>query len=277
MAYNAIVPRRHGDVINGENGLQYVPNVESALAVSAGQSNVSVRKLSSAPLHPLGSTAHIGDKSYRYVRFGTAFGGGGYLARTDDPTRSSLENISLIQTSVAAGETVIPIVGQGSGTSDLTNQNFAGGYMLTNDGAGEGYAYQVLAHDDLDISTTNTAKLTLMEPLVEGLATGSEVTMVLSPYWDVESTDTGDADEVLVGVTCNATSVGDFGWVQFRGPAAVYTSGTLVQGDHVRAGGASGAVRAFPSTAETKQSQIVGTVMVNRATTEFSLVWLTLG
>ena len=77
----------------------------------------------------------------------------------------------------------------------------------------------------------------------------------------------------LVGVTVAAVAANAYCWLQYSGPCAVLTQGTLVIGDScVPSATVDGAV--MPSAAFETDGPMVGHVMAVNADTEYSPIWL---
>lgn len=152
------------------------------------------------------------------------------------------------------------------------------GHVLTNDAAGEGYAYKIKrarssgeAHAAVAASGVLTANLDAGESVQVALtAATSEVSFNHNRFRVVLIHDSPPTAG-LVGVAPGAAAASRWYYSQIHGPAAVLTQGTLIIGDFcVPSATVDGAV--MPSAAFETDGPYVGIVRRVSADTEQSLV-----
>tara|TARA_R110002020_G_scaffold130231_1_gene291406 strand:- start:136 stop:738 length:603 start_codon:yes stop_codon:yes gene_type:complete len=165
---------------------------------------------------------------------------------------------------VAAGETAISVETAGT---DITLNQYAGGYLYVNDAAGEGQMLRIRSNPAHDHSDDASIVITTYDDLATAITTSSRVTLIADPLSALivqAATTTG----ATMGVTVVDMAASHFGWMAVSGPQAVLTSGTLVVGNHAVPLGASGAVG--PAAGDV--IQVIGTVMIVNVTTDYSLI-----
>jgi len=165
---------------------------------------------------------------------------------------------------VAAGETAISVETAGT---DITLNQYAGGYLYVNDAAGEGQMLRIRSNPAHDHSADASIVITTYDDLATAITTSSRVTLIADPLSALivqAATTTG----ATMGVTVVDMAASHFGWMAVSGPQAVLTSGTLVVGNHAVPLGAAGAVG--PAAGDV--IQVIGTVMIVNVTTDYSLI-----
>ena len=111
-------------------------------------------------------------------------------------------------------------------TTDLTKDQYADGYLIFNDGPGEGEVYRIKSHPAHDASADATCIFTLDEPdgIRTALTTGSLAGLFKSPYNAVALVD-GDGTLTyrtgVVGVTTIPVTASYYCWIQTAGIATV--------------------------------------------------------
>ena len=254
IQYAAATGYGPADFIVGKGGSQYGtanPYAESATA-----------------LFPLGYKMIYGNNIYRYVGIGgTAVTAGKLLQQP--AVVSDHANMAATAT-VAAGETAISVE---TGGTDITLNQYAGGYLWVNDVNGEGQMLRVKSNPAHDHSADPSIVITCYDALATALTTNSQLTLLADPSNDLivaPATETG----ALMGATVIDLTADYFGWAVISGPAALLTVGTLVVGNAaVRSGGTAGGVA--PATDNVLME--VGDVMAVSANTEYSLINMNLG
>jgi hypothetical protein len=237
------------DLVIGKGGSQYGtanPYAESATA-----------------LFPLGSKMIYGNNIYRYVGIG---GTGVTAGKLLQHPASVSDHANMTATAaVAAGQTAISVE---TGGTDLTLNQYAGGYLWVNDVNGEGQMLRVQSNPAHDHSADPSVVITCYDALKTALTTSSQLTLIADPSNDLivaPATETG----ALMGATVIDMTADYYGWAVIQGPAALLTVGTLVVGNAaVRSGGTAGGVA--PATDNVLQE--VGDVMAVSANTEYSLI-----
>lgn len=113
--------------------------------------------------------------------------------------------------------------------SGLVNHQLQDGYMVTQDGDGEGYCYPI--KDNRWISGDTVMRVDLWEPIRKNTAETSEFTFIQSIYRNVIVMPTA-VTGIAVGVPTEPIPANYYGWVQTKGvcPMVVDAGDTLVVG-----------------------------------------------
>jgi len=216
-------------------------------------------------LFPIGSKLLYGNTTYRYCKMGSAAVTAG---KCITHAASIAHHFDLAPTAdVAAGETAISV--ETAGDTDITLNQYAGGYLYINDGAGEGQMLRIRSNPAHDHSSDPSIVITTYDDLATAITASSStrITLIADPLSALivqAATTTG----ATMGVTVVDMAASHFGWMAVSGPQAVLTSGTLVVGNHAVPLGAAGAVG--PAAGDV--IQVVGTVMIVNVTTDYSLI-----
>jgi hypothetical protein len=216
-------------------------------------------------LFPLGSRLLYGNTVYSYGRLAAAAVTAGKCVTH---AASIADHFDLTPTAgVAAGETAISVETAGT---DITLNQYAGGYLYINDAAGEGQMLRIQSNPAHDHSADPSIVITCYDDLATAITTSSRVTLIPDPRSGqiVQAATTTGA---TLGVTVVDMAASAYGWFAVSGPQAVLTSGTLVVGNHAVPLGAAGAVG--PAAGDV--IQVIGTVMIVNVTTDYSLINLT--
>ena len=213
-------------------------------------------------LFPLGSRLLYGNTVYRYGQMGA---GALTAGKCVTHAASIAHHFDLTPTAgVAAGETAISVETAGT---DITLNQYAGGYLYVNDAAGEGQMLRIRSNPAHDHSDDASIIITTYDDLATAITTSSRVTLIADPLSALigqAATTTG----ATMGVTVVDMAATHYGWFAVSGPATVLTSGTLVVGNHAVPLGAVGAVG--PAAGDV--IQVIGTVMIVNVTTDYSLI-----
>ena len=128
----------------------------------------------------------------------------------------------------SVGDTTISleITEASGGSGDLTKDEYADGYMMFNDGPGEGEVYRIKSHPAHDASDDATCIFTIDEPdgIRTALTTASLAGLFKNPYNGVAIVD-GDGTlpfrTGVLGVTTIPVTASYYCWVQTSGMASV--------------------------------------------------------
>lgn len=221
---------------------------------------------SSTQLFPLGSQLLYGNTTYRYGKMGS---GAVTAGKCVTHAASIAHHFDMaITADVAAGETAISVE---TGGTDITLNQYAGGYLYVNDATGEGQMLRIKSNPAHDHSADPSIIITCYDDLATALESDdTKVTLIPDPNSALigqAATTTG----ATMGVTIIDMTAAYYGWFAVSGPATVLTSGTLVVGNHAVPLGATGAVG--PAAGDV--IQVIGTVMIVNVTTDYSLINLT--
>jgi len=129
-------------------------------------------------------------------------------------------------------------------TTDLTKDQYADGYMIFNDGPGEGEVYRIKSHPAHDASDDNTVIITIDEP--DGLRTATTTSSLfgifVNPYSAIKLMDgDGTMETGALGVTTIPMTASYYGWIQTAGIGSVAIGAVVgIVGDGLQISQASG-------------------------------------
>jgi hypothetical protein len=108
-------------------------------------------------------------------------------------------------------------------TTDLTKNQYTDGYLIFNDGGGEGEIYRIVSHPAHDASDDNTVIITIEdEGLQTAITTSTEAQLIYSPYTGVKIIDgDGTMSTGPLGVTTIPVTASYYCWLQTSGIASV--------------------------------------------------------
>ena len=215
---------------------------------------------------PLGSVLYYGDRVFRYGLAGGVALTAGKLVQTYVATAADHQDLAPTA-AVAAGEYEISVETAGT---DLTLNQYAGGYLYVNDGAGEGQCLKIKSNPVHDHSDDPSVVITCHDALATAITTSSKVSLIQDPWSAVLVAPAAETGAVM-GCPIVDMAASAYGWFQTYGPAAVLTVGTVVLGHNVvRSATVAGGVA--PATSDILD--IVGTCMLVDVTTDYSLIKL---
>ena len=215
---------------------------------------------------PLGSALYYGDRVFRYGLAGGVALTAGKLVQTYVATAADHQDLAPTA-AVAAGEYDISVETAGT---DLTLNQYAGGYLYVNDAAGEGQCLKIASNPVHDHSADPSVIITCYDALATALTTSSKVSLIQDPWSAVLVAPAAETGAVM-GCPIVDMAASAYGWFQTYGPAAVLTVGTVVLGHNVvRSATVAGGVA--PATSDILD--IVGTCMLVDVTTDYSLIKL---
>jgi len=221
--------------------------------------NQGIYEESASAQAKIGTRVQVGDRVFYY-----AYAGGTALA-----AGKLLENAALTPevnkacgTAAAAGAYEVTNI-----TTAAAQLYLAEGYLSVNDGAGEGLTYKIKS-SKANASTSTSTDVTLYDPIVTALTTSSEVTLMHSPYYDLDLSAT--ITNHIVGVAPIPVTANYYFWCQTWGPCALLQTSTDAAGSIMVPHTTDGSV----TTLSVYTSNIVGFNMVVGANTEYRLAWL---
>ena len=215
---------------------------------------------------PLGTPLYYGERIFRYGKNGGVALTAGKLVQNYVATKADHQDLAPTA-GVAAGEYAISVETAGT---DLTLNEYAGGFLYVNDAAGEGQIMKIASNPAHDHSSDPSVVITTHDALATAITTSSKVSLVKDLWSGLVVAPAAETGAVM-GVPIVDMAADAFGWFQTYGPSAVLTEGTVVLGHNVmRSDTTAGAVE--PSSGSTLD--IVGTVILVDVTTDYSLIKL---
>ena len=177
----------------------------------------------------------VDGRIYRYCSAGSSALVNGTMQAASAPVANHVNES--VQAAAAIGVTKVSLT---LGATLATIDQYAEGYLVINDAAGEGHSYLIANHPAADSAATLV--VTLLEPIKVALTTSSEYTLVKNPYDSVVQAPTTEVSGP-VGVSPFDIPANEFGWLQTHGVASVLIEGTPAAGLSVsRSDNTAGAV-----------------------------------
>lgn len=139
------------------------------------------------------------------------------------PIVANHQNIAVAAYSPASSTVPYTTVTVTLGATAATVNQYAGGFVVVNDNAGEGQTLKIASHPAADASANLV--LTLEDTAVTALTTASEVCLLPNPYVGVVINPT-TATNTPIGVTVSAiaasvaSTTNVFGFIQTKGPVS---------------------------------------------------------
>lgn len=226
-----------------------------------------VHTTSAEPRAKLGDKVMTADgRVYRYAKAGGTALDAGKLVVAADEVANHTNIVAGADAAVGATEITVTL-----GATAATVNQYAEGFVVINDAAGEGIAYKIASHGAADGATDLVIKLE--DPIQVALTEDtSEVSLVKNIYDSVVISAVDQADAV-VGVPNVAVAADEYFWVQTGGVCAVLADEAVAKGLAVTTGtGVAGAVEAVDAAAE----PIIGYAIQALVDTEYRPVRLVL-
>lgn len=209
----------------------------------------------------------LGGRIFHYAEIGGTGIDRGKLAV--QATHANLSNLSF-QTAPTAGDRDIKVT---LSSQALSADDLKDGWLIVQDGTGEGRAYPVEGH--AAASASATATITLKETIdTTGALSETNVDLQKNLYKDIVISVT-DQDDHPVGVSLVAATANQYNWVQTWGACAVWQDEAITVGAGVVIGtGVAGQVEEFDYNSGEPVLGIQGATV--GVATEYQLVYLRL-
>ena len=211
----------------------------NSIFLSYGQEKVET----SEKKQKLGTRAQTPDgRVFYYARNGSAaIASAGFIVDAAAAFAIAAHDMDVPANANAAGVTAVSVEVP---TTDLTLNQYADGYLIFNDGPGEGEVYRIKSHPAHDASDDNTVIITIDEP--DGLRTATTTSSLfgifVNPYSAVKIIDgDGTMETGALGVTTIPMTANYYGWIQTAGIGSVAIGAAVgVVGDGLQISQASG-------------------------------------
>ena len=211
----------------------------NSIFLSYGQEKVETEEQK----QKLGTRAQLPDgRVFYYARCGSAaITTAGMIVDAAAAFAVAAHDMDVPANANAAGTTAVSVEVP---TTDLTKNQYADGYLIFNDGPGEGEVYRIKSHPAHDASDDNTVIITIDEP--EGLRTATTTSSLfgifVNPYSAVKIIDgDGTMETGALGVTTIPMTANYYGWIQTAGIGSVAVGAAVgVVGDGLQISQASG-------------------------------------
>ncbi len=248
-----------------------MPNVYFPIYPDISVPTQTPKEISSTPKYPLGTKLEARDgRIWRYCQAGGTQLAAGLMGQSP-AIDAKLENEVQTGYTTNVGDTTISVlVTTGSG---LTPASLAGGYLVVEDGTGEGHYYKINTAEW--ITSDTVLRIYLDEPISVATEATTEISLYPNPWSGIIVTPT-TVTGYCVGVTNCVVTANYYYWAQRKGPCAMVVDA----GDTI----AIGALAGLPATHGTAgaigipaiTTQIWGHVMGVAAGGETALIYLNL-
>ena len=220
----------------------------------------------------LGTILELPDgREFKYVLNGSGAITSGKL--TSSAAMIGNHDMDLTTAAASVGDTSITVT---LGGTAATKDQYADGYIYTNDGTGEGQIYRIASNPAADGSATLAVTLAANDPVAVACTATTLSGLVVNPYSGIVVSPTSVTNRTL-GVTATDIAANAYGFVQTKGLASVLVSGTVVAGEPLRVAGATtaGAAMALDRDGSGENEQEIGVVHnVVAVTTDYCLAFL---
>ena len=230
------------------------------------------KKTGTDKYHSLGTILELPDgREFRYARAGAVALSLGLTVATPAPIAN--HDMDLVTAVNAVGSQTYTCTLQATAA---TEDQYADGYLYTNDLTGEGQVYRIAGHDAVASEGVATFNLADNDKVAVATATNTLTGLIANPYSAVVVTPTTVLNRTC-GVPATEIAASAYGWVQTKGLAAVQVLGTMVVGQHIRVAGVTtaGVVETLTRAGSSEDEQSIGVYMgIVSVTTDLALVWL---
>ena len=205
----------------------------------------------------LGTILELPDgREFKYVLNGSGAITSGKLASS--AAMIGNHDMDLTTAAASVGDTSITVT---LGATAATKDQYADGYIYTNDGTGQGQVYRIASNPAADGSATLAVTLASNDPVSVALDSTTESGLAVNPYSGIVVSPTSVTNRTL-GVTATDIAANAYGFVQTKGLASVLVSGTVVAGQPLRVAGATlaGAAQPLNRDGTDENEQFIGVV-----------------
>lgn len=181
-----------------------------------------VNDTSSTEARPLGTRMYTpGGRVFRRTKAGATALTIGTLVRR--PEREEFHCDLAVAAAVAIDALVVTATLTGAAT---VADEYEGGILYVNDGAGQGYSYNVVGNTAA--AKAGTVSVDINDGPIVALTTSSKVTLIKSKYNGVLTSEFG-VNEQPIGLVPCAVTAGYHFWMQTAGPAVALQEGALYE------------------------------------------------
>lgn len=210
------------------NGYPIQPLGPNAVPMdTAGSLELGIFKATATQEHALGRRVDLWDgRVFRYAKNGAVQLAAGLMTQSPAVAAELINEVQTNYTTAVGDKIVRVLVTTASG---VTNGSLVGGYLVTQDGDGEGYSYAI--KNNRWITGDTVLELELVDAIRVATAATSEFTIVPNPYRNVIVQPT-TVTAIAVGVPNIVVPANQYFWAQRRGPCPMIVDAgdTLVVG-----------------------------------------------
>lgn len=188
---------------------------------------------SSSQEFPLGTRLDWGDRAFVYASMGGACTAG-KLVQQAASIVANHSQMGLTAAVAASTADEVDISVETAGDTDITLNQYREGYLIVNDGTGEGQSWRIKSHPAHDHGDDPSIIITCFGKVSTALAgsDASQLTLTTNPWAScviAPAAETG----YIVGATSIDMQSGYYGWLQIRGPKAMLAGETMVLGHKI--------------------------------------------
>jgi hypothetical protein len=238
-----------------------------------GQSTPDPWAESSDQKFALGTLLRNGDRAWRYCKNGAVALVVGAPVQQAAAVHAEQDDDIAVGAAAAIGATSVEVTSTANldGSPNNVANDFAEGYLIVNDEAGEGHIYKIKSNELLDTTADSTFTLYPDESIRVALTTSSQVGLVRNPFYKVIAT-TAVVSGMVVGVPQFAVTEDYYFWCQTGGPASVIPQAAIALGTYAVVG--TTAAKANTSAAATTELYLGDPMTPGVADTEAMIVFL---
>ena len=229
------------------------------------------KRESSVQQHPLGTRGiDPNGNIFRYVSAGEALSAGQIVMQAAGVANHDMD---LVTAAAAAEATSVTVT---LGGTAATLDQYKQGYLIVNDGPGEGHMYAIAGHPAANSSATLAVRLEDGDDIKVALTSSSLCGLMANPYSSVEVYDADDIDGIPAGVATTSITSGYYCWVQTWGFAAVLVDVASTLGLPVRVSdGTDGASEPLDRDGTHENEPAIGiAALISAVSTDYGVVFL---
>lgn len=259
-------------VINESGDVLLYPEL-SEFSKIIGTPNINVYADSANPIVPINTVLDRADGRYVYSKAGSSGLALATPLQSAAPAHGEQDDDIVVGAASAIGALTVTLTSTTNLDTSPNNvaNDFAEGYLVVNDEAGEGQMYKIKSNEAF--STTDDSVFTLYEPLTIALTTASQVGLIRNPYYKTIVT-AAPMTGVFVGVALFAVTATYYYWAKVKGIVPGKVSGSIAMNAPVVVG-ASAAKFSAITTDYATQIVVGHCVTLGVADTETCLIKLT--
>ena len=225
-------------------------------------------------LFPLGSMLEDCDRRWVYCKAGAGIGIG-IPVQSAEAVHDEQDDDIVTGAVAAIGATAIELTSTDNldGSPNDEANDFAEGYVIVNDEAGEGQLRKIISNDAFDDAESDCT-FNLYDALLVALSTSSQCGLIRSPYYRVLATKAVVTGKVI-GVPLLGITSAYYFWCQCAGLAPLDMNAAVSLGTKVVVG--TTAASADPASCDTTEITIGEMVTPGITGGEYAIVFLRLG
>mgnify|MGYP006399495645 FL=1 len=239
-----------------------------------GQSTIDPWAESSDQKWPLGTLIRQGDRAWRYAKNGLVALNVAAPVQQAAAAHAEQDDDIVVGAAAAIGAVEVELTSTANldAAPNETADDFAEGYLIVNDGAGEGHMYTIKSNEAFSGTADSTFTLYPDEALRVALTTStSQVGLVRNPFYKTIAT-TAVVSGMVLGIPQFAVTASYYYWLQTGGPAACVAQAAIALGTYAVVG--TTAAKADPSAAVTTELYLGDPMTPGVADTESFIVFL---